>query len=440
MSSLFQYRQLFQVNILIDYYLSEEINLYQDTPDNPMENVIEQQHLKYDVSSDLNIIPTIETTKALRDKRLIFKRNKTGFFVSSQVSPLVGGFFTPFIELSDTFSLRFEVHLNNPYFYNHTNISLKRDSENNDHSLYYFSNRANNLDSNNTRYLSKPIPDFDSNYAYEASEVIIDRSNPLNPVMREAIEDNGPGAIDNSNWRDIFAGIDPLFQFATNADRIVAKPMVFKHKVLEVAQENLVFTIRDFEGNISKIVSFNSPEIGTPLDECELDLRALKTGLYSLTVEDNLGAFFPELALEFYLDDEIYKKRPLAIIECFHQPDGSLGEYRWLDQTNQNRLRFPEYVIRWKNRSTWWRYYFESPPNLTSTILQNLDPIVNAPNHRILISTTPLALTQIGREISATLGTGDLKLLPNPDIQMIYPENGRIFSELNMGGGIGPPE
>nr|WP_321236393.1 hypothetical protein [uncultured Psychroserpens sp.] len=440
MSSLFQYRSLFQVNLLIDYYLSEESGLFQDTPDNPMETVLEQQRLKYDVSRDLDIRPTSETIKSLKDKRLIFKRNKTGFFVSSQVSPLGDGTYNPFLTLNNTFSLRFEVQLNNPYFYNFTNISLEGDLENKDHYIYYFSNRVNNIDSNNRLYLSEPLPDFDSNYAYEASEVIIDRSNPVAPIMREAIENNGPGVFNNANWRDIFTDQDPLFQFASNADRIVTRPFIFKHKVLDAAQENLVITIRDFEGNISKTTRFNSPEFGTPLRECDLDLRVLNAGLYALIVEDTIGTPFPDLSLKFYLDDTIHQNRPLALIECFHEPDGSLGAYRWLDNNNQDRLRFPEYVIRWKNRSTWWRYYFESAPNLTSAVLENLDPVVNAPNNRILISTTPLALTQVGREISANLGNGDLQLFPNPNIQMIYPENGRIFSELNMGGGIGPPE
>jgi hypothetical protein len=50
----------------------------------------------------------------------------------------------------------------------------------------------------------------------------------------------------------------------------------------------------------------------------------------------------------------------------------------------------------------------------------------------------PLGLTQVGRSINATID-GEARLLPNPGPGMIYPEDGRLFSEINLGGGLGPP-
>ncbi|WP_160113996.1 hypothetical protein [Aquimarina sp. AU119] len=440
MSSLFQYRPLFSVQLLIDYYLTEEAGLYQNTPENLMEDVLENQVNAYNIERDLYIEPIDTTKKLLKDNRLIFKRNSRGFFVSGQVSPLGSDLFTPFIPLDEPFSLQFAVYIQNPYFYNFTNVRLEDNLENKDQFIYYFSNRVNNVVNNETLYLSSPVSDFNDSYAYEASEIFIDADALPNPIMLEAIENNGPGAFNADNWREIFEDVNPLFQFVTNTDRIVSRPSIFKINVENVVEEILIFFINDHNGNLAKRIRYNTPDTGTPLIECELNLRMLDSGCYHIEVQDAIGNPLPELSLTFFMDDNIYQQRPFAIIECFHEPDGSLGEYRWLDQNNQNRLLSPEYTIRWKNRATWWRYYYETAPDLTSSVLENLDPNVNSPNNRILISTSPLALTQIGREIPVILGNGDSQLFPNPDIQMIYPENGRIYSELNMGGGLGPPE
>jgi len=440
MSSLLQYRKLFSVQMLIDYYLTEETALYQDTSDNPMEEVLQKQINRYNIKRDFSIIPTDETKKKLKDKRLQFKRNNKGFFVTSQVSQLGDGSFIPFIEMDKPFSLRFAIYLQNPYFYNFTNIRLEDKLENKDQFIYYFSNKANNVINNDVLYLSKPVSNFNTSYSYKASEIFMDTTDPLNPIMQEAIENNGPGAFNTTNWRQLFNGVNPLSQFVTNSDRIVSRPSIFKINVENVAEEVLVFIIKDENATVVKTINHRTSEIGTSLVICELDLSDLNSGYYQLEVQDIIGNSFLELSLSFFMDNTLYQQRPFAIIECFHNPNGSLDDYRWIDNNNANRLLFPEYTIRWKNRSTWWRYYHETAPALNSAILENLDPIPNSPNNRILISTTPLALTQIGREIPVTLNNGDLELFPNPNIQMIYPENGRIYSELNMGGGLGPPD
>lgn len=440
MSSVFQYRPLFSVQILIDYYLTEEAALYQDSPDNPMAMVLQERSNSYNLERDLLVVPTEETEKLLKDKRLLFKRNNRGFFISSQVSQLGDNSFVPFSPMDELLHLRFVVYIQNPHFYNFTNIRLESELANKDSFIYYFSNRANNVINNEVLYLSDPVSDFDASYAYEASEIFIDSTNPTDPIMLEAIENNGPGPFNNSNWRQLFDGVNPLPQFVTNSDRIVSRPSLFKVNVENVGEEVLNFLIRDENATVVKIINQRTSDAGTPLVQCEVDLRGIKSGYYDLEVQDATGSPLPELALSFFKDDRIHQNRSFALIECVHEPDGSLGEYRWLDHSNGNRLLFPEYTIRWKNRSTWWRYYHETAPEFTSGILENLDPNTNSPNNRILISIDPLALTQLGREIAVILDNGDLKLFPNPDVQMIYPENGRIYSEVNMGGGLGPPD
>ena len=433
MNAFLQYRPLFFVQILNDYYLSEEAALFSGSTEEETNEILQKQRINYRLDRDLEIQPTGDTEKRLADRRLIFKKNQQGFLVGAQVSP-DGSAFVPFIPLNEPFALRFAVYLQNPHFFNFTNLRLERDPAQKDQYLYYFSNRANNVDSAATRYLSRAIPDFDATYAYEAGELFINGT----PTMREAIEDNGPAVFDGTQWRQLFSGVDPLPQFVTARDRIVLRPSIFKVNVQAVSEEVLIFRIKDRNGVEVKNITHRSSEIGTPITECELDLTDLQPAVYEIEAEDTGGNVVSELGLTFFKDDMLAQKRPFALIEVFHEPDNSLGEYRWLDETDGNKLLSPQYTIRWKNRATWWRYYHEESPTFTSTAVENLNPVVNSPNHRILISSDPLALTQVGRAVPMDVD-GEIQLLPNPGVELIYPEDGRIYSELDMGGGLGPP-
>lgn len=438
MGSLIQYRPLFTTKLLQEYYLSGDSALYQGIPPDQQTLIAERQKKNYRVYRDFDITPVKDTLRSLRDLRLIFKQNNFGFSVASEVLSIGNGDFVPFIPLNEPFCLRFAVSVRNQNIFNLTNLRLGKNNENKDHFLYYFSNRVNNFSAPDTLYLSQAMPGFAPSLTYEAGETIIDSSNPANFRMLESIEDNGPAPFDNSQWQEIYKDQDPLPQFITRNDRIVLRPKIFKHNVESAAREDLGFFIRDREGTNVKTLNFNSTESGTNLSECELKLSDLPTALYILDVRDNAGILFPELGMKFFMDDELFVQRPFAMIELFHEPDGSLNEYRLLDQENGNRLLSPTYTIHMKNRSTFWRYYFSDAPSFTSSQVEVYEPSPGNPINSVLVSNKPLGLTQFSRILEIEIG-GDTVFLPNPDVASIFPEGNRIYSEINMGGGLGPP-
>ncbi len=147
MSGLLQYRPLFSVEMLHDYYLSEESDLFNQDAILRRE-VLALQGRRYQLSRDLIISPTPDCVQTLRNKRLIFKQNNRGFFVAAQVSAIDGapnGPFTPFIPLDESFRLRFAVTMKNPYFNNITNLRMEKDFKQRDRFLYHFSNRTLNI-------------------------------------------------------------------------------------------------------------------------------------------------------------------------------------------------------------------------------------------------------------------------------------------------------
>lgn len=438
MSSLIQYRSLFSVKLLHEYYLPLDPTLFQGIPTEQQDLIAERQKRDYRVSRDFDLAPTNDCRTILENLRFIFKQNNFGFNVACQANAMGDGTFVPFTPLDDAFNLRFTLDLKNSQIYNFTNLQLGKNVENRDRYIYYFSNRTNNFSSPDLCYLSRPMAVFDNTSAYEAGEIILDLSDLSNPVILEALEDNGPGSFNSSLWQQILADIDPLPQFVTREDLIMLRPCIFKHQVESAGSENLVFLIRDRDGAIQRTLNFQTTESGTPLVECELNLSGLPYAYYILEVRDSVGTVFADLGFPFYLDDQLYNQHPFGLIECFFEPDDSLGEYGWLDQDNENRLLSPIYIVRWKNRSTFWRYYFSDAPSFTSSQVTVYEQPPGSPIDRILVSNQPLGLTQFSRQLEIEIG-GDTYFLPNPDVVTIYPENNRLYSEINMGGGLGPP-
>ncbi len=437
MGRLTQYRSLFSVRILHEYYLPVEPEIYQNIPADNLDSFQDRLHGNYNINGDFKISPTSDCNEALNNYNLVFKRNRLGCFVAGKVRSLGGGDFTSYIPMDEPETFRFTLDLGNKNLFNFTNIRLERNIESKDYFVYYFSNRANNSGAGAPLYLTRPVADFLDTYAYEAGEVILSMADPLNPVMLEALEDNGPGVFNGANWQQVYSDVDPLPQFVTNLDRIVLRPGIFKHNVELAGRERLRFVFRDRAADVVKTQEFRTTQSGTPLVECEVDLEILPDAKYTLEVQDELGTVIPQLRLEFYKDNVLFEQRPFALIECFHEPDGSLADYRVLEHDNDNRLLSPGYTIGFKNRSTFWRYHFSEAPSFTSAQMEVYETSPGNPVNEVLVSNQPLGLTQMTRQVEIDV-SGESLFLPNPGVSSIYPENGRIYSEINMGGGLGP--
>jgi hypothetical protein len=443
MSTAIQYRPFFSLEMLHDFYLSEDMELLGRYPEPRREELLANQYRRYQLAQDLSITPTPDCAKTLGNYRLLFKSNNRGFFVGGRVIPIAGSSpqaFTSFVPLDETITLRFVIQVKNPYFYNMTNLRMEKQAMNREHFVYYFSNRAGNTVNHpgegDRLYLSRTLTGYNANAGYEAGEIIF-----VGNIMSEAIQDIAPGTAFNADhWKQIYTGHTPHFQFISSADRLPLRPGVFSHTVFNAVENHRVLRIRllNRDGTLLETFRFEAHDPSDPmptLRQCTLNLRSYSPGIYSLEVERANGTLIPAFSLTFYLDDLLYQQKPLALIECFHEPGAALGAYRWIDETANNRLRQPIYHLRWKSRSTIWRYYYETAPGFTSTDVA----VLAAPNDHTLMSSTPFAMSQMYRRVEINPNGGDVVLLPNPGVEAIFPENGRVFSEINMGGGLGPP-
>jgi len=442
LSIILQYRSLFTVEILHDYYLSEDLELFNNDVALRTQ-LIEAQNRDYHLSQNLAIAPTTDCGQIMRDYRLIFKPTNRGFFVGARVTQIPGTpeTFTPHLSLDAPIRLRFVLNIKNPYLFNMTNLRMERGTERQENFLYYFSNRAANLVNHpgepNRLYLSRPLRAFQTASNYKVGELILQGGD-----LREAIMDiQAGGTYNNANWKQVYVGQNPHFQFVSTADRLPVRPSIFHHTVFNATENHQVLRILIYDRNDTLLQNLrfeaHDPSVPNPtLRECTLNLRNYAPGIYRLEVQRIDGTAIPAFGMTLYLDDILFAEKPFALIECYHESGPALGEYRWLDETNNNRLRQPLYSLRFKNRSTYWRYYFREAIGFTA-----VPPgFLTAPQQQILQTSQPLGLSEVTRRVQITLDEGgETVLLPNPSIGSIFPENGRIFSEINMGGGLGPP-
>lgn len=368
------YRPLCSVKILHGYYLHPTV-LPANTLNPEQQRDVSSNLARsssYTVLNDLTITPAVATQQLMAGYRIIFRTDALGFSLWLQVEKR-GETFSPFIPFTEPLYLTFQLQVKQTSFWNFTNLPLNDLSS----SLYYFSNQANNS-SGGTHYL------------------------------------NRDGA------------------YASDHDRITIRPTEFSLDVAALNLNRITFVLaNDFHRTE---VSHENPEI--PLDTCHIDLRHMPSGLYKLTAFDRSGADIPALAEQFYLNSGDMPVNTLAVIDILYLPSSDFGSYALLDPANNRTLLSPDYTLWWQNRLTHWRYIFDRPQSIspdpdsdvtftgteqTQLVTRLPQPLVSG--YRPIRFRHDIAGTEINEEI----------LLPNPGVEIIYPESGSIYSEVYLG-------
>ena len=330
---MLQYRPYCQVNKIIDYYLSEEDELYVGADGASQKTaLLAEQNRVYNIHEDLLITPTPDCKLLLRDHQLLFKKQQNGFWIIGKIQ-IQDNKEVPYCPMDSPFKLRFSIQLKNKLFTNFTNVLIGRQQSSIEQYIYYFSNKANNVitqDKNGddlpndaiTRYLSLPITGYITNKVYEPGELIFASDNLWEAVQQT----NSSPTIAPGHWRNIFTAHPVLLQFANTLDRRILKPPYFRYDVSTANQESLVFIVKDLDGLIVKTITHYTSEIGTNLSYCDIDLSNLEPGAYQFETTDINGNDIVGLpALPIYLETQFFSQTPFAIIELHHEPGDIFG-------------------------------------------------------------------------------------------------------------------
>ena len=116
MSFAATYGLLFEVTLLHNYFLNNGEETFASMSAADKEKMLQQ----FDTDAFTAITPTLETNIVLKNYKMIFKKNKTGFGVYIKVKDELD----PFIKVPVNLNLKFLIKINDYQFENYTNLDF----------------------------------------------------------------------------------------------------------------------------------------------------------------------------------------------------------------------------------------------------------------------------------------------------------------------------
>jgi len=119
MSFQITYKKLLNINFYHHYFLDDGATAFDDNT-----TLKEEQLLKYDFGSFLNIVPSAQTAQKLRGQKIIVRKQNSGItlFISAEETLPNSGDFQPYIPLSQDESLLFLVYITDSFFENYSTV------------------------------------------------------------------------------------------------------------------------------------------------------------------------------------------------------------------------------------------------------------------------------------------------------------------------------
>ncbi|KRB56450.1 hypothetical protein [Flavobacterium sp. Root186] len=116
MSFTATYQLLFEVTLLHNYFLNNGEETFASMTNADKEKMLQQ----FNTDVFMAITPTLETNIVLKNYKMIFKKNKTGFGVYIKVKDELD----PFIKVPVDLNLKFLIKINDYQFENYTNLDF----------------------------------------------------------------------------------------------------------------------------------------------------------------------------------------------------------------------------------------------------------------------------------------------------------------------------
>jgi hypothetical protein len=441
-----RYKKLFELVLRHDYLL---LQLTEDET-NPDPVRVSEWPQDYDIRLLVSLVPTPATRHLMEQSNMVFRATAKGgeVWVRATDSVQSPGEDQSYVLLSEDLRLDFTLQLVHPHFYNFTNLRLEAPAD----YLYYFDNRVDNsiditttFDGDTTsrtyRFLSRPLVAYpnlllSTDARYQLGDIVWDTADQR---MLEALGPQPPSGPNPSNvttqspvfweegtlseeWQEL--PVDDA-RYVTAADRYPWRSGSWLYTRQNTNPgEWLTFELQDIAGvviDLGNVPGTDRPQsrFRTSLSADEdiahrIDLGGLPAGQYHLLVNGSAsGALLDEA---FCLLDRQQYRSAFALVSCFAdspEPDNRFVERLPATGSNDAESLIVErqFEIRFKNRSTRWRYRRDGGGEYEAPSCGSLRPLL------------PLSRQHPGT-INYTCGGGGTldALLPAPDTALIKPE------------------
>lgn len=360
------YKRLIEVHLLHDYYLSKaDLTSFYALDNNAQTDFLNSSIARdeYDVRNYLEIIPLQSTRAIFKNYHLRMVPTPSGFIVGVKVKIRRNAAgeeeYVPTIEPTDPLELGFRLRRKKPDFNTYTNLRIRQSSP-----VHYFFSNINPDGVKVFPSLSLPVADFQAGKTYETGELAV-----VGGALQQALEETSTD--DAAVWKPI-AGSG----FVNEQDRVLL-PKLFSHTFSE-ATSAAEITLKKTDGTKLKSVE---PKNIEAFQTVYLDFRQTESspagereeiddGLYQLEISGDLSTETKPV----YLSDELYQRTDVGALVIgtgitdtdfkILNSDGTLVTKKRADGSI---VPHPVYELRFKRRSTYWRYRSDTGGDLKAT-------------------------------------------------------------------------
>lgn len=338
------YKTLFEVKLLHHYFLNKAGDLFDNMSDADKSIALKG----YDVRDFISIEPTAECARVLNRYHLIYKNTPSGLIVGTRATQNAGKSF-PAFAVEDGLRFTFKVYFDDIFFSNYTALPLSKNRS----AMYYFQNRKTNSPKK-FPHLTQFAAAFTGGETYSSGEILSDNAAaPTKLFIAKKISNNAPPHADWIN-DDLVAG-KPL-QYATRKDLLPVYTDSIRYNTNET-NLTLAVSIKNRSGDTItpkfETVTENDKSVAL------VDIHFLPEDFYTIKLEDAGKPYSKEFS--FYRLSA--PSNADALIDIIVKSDDAA--YNML--AGDGSLLEPVYELRFKNRSTVWRYLGEKFTNLPTS-------------------------------------------------------------------------
>ena len=152
------YKQLFEIELLHDYFLNDGTTVFSTLSD-----ADKKKRLKLiNISEFINVLPSQETIEKMAGHKMVFKKHKSG--LSAYCKLANASLSAPFIPLPSDLELTFIMKIADSFFENYTQLTTGSPN------IFFFGNTKPNTEDASFEYIAKSTENKQVTDAYQLSE------------------------------------------------------------------------------------------------------------------------------------------------------------------------------------------------------------------------------------------------------------------------------
>jgi len=384
----------------------------------------------YNISDIFVLRPTKTCEKTLKNLRWVARSHSQGITLFADVKVAAPGDpnsdYRTTIAVSRPVRLTFWLEVKDPTFANFTSLPLTPANR----QIYYFSNRFGTVqtyevvsdgmgEAVDVLFLSQPLPTYDASAEYFLGQLVLDGEDTLEALTYQP---TAAGAEDTDAWIRL-----PLSHYVSAQDQLPRQGLT-RSQTIPTANpgDRFTFSLQDLNEQRSLTQTVTVPTDHPPSEPFTVNLNfgGQAPGRYQLILNDTLSEG------PWVVFDPLAAPRAFGLVEIAVIPD-STDPFALLRLDGSDTMMQPrDYIVRFKNRVTRWRYRTQTPHGFDSTAPPDGFVVIDEQTY---VTAAPRPLL---RQFSSPIPNNGQRNLPFPSSAQIKTDDDRpvtqVFSDIYL--------